>query len=153
MERISYEQIPEAAFAGMMKTESYLRESGFSTKELELMRYRISQINHCAYCLDMHFKEAIHAGEDHLRLYSVSAWREAPYYSERERIILEFAEALTLLPGGGLHDELYDKASKHLSRNEIINLALAVAQINSWNRLMDCARITPGHYQVNQYQQ
>lgn len=151
MERISYQEIPEGAFTGMLKTEEHLRKSGISTKELELMRYRTSQINNCAYCLDMHFKEATHAGESPLRLYSVSAWRETPYYSEREKAMLALAEALTLLPEGGVHEDLYEELQKHFSKDEIANLALAVAQINAWNRLVNCFKFTPGNYKVGQH--
>ncbi|MBL6448014.1 carboxymuconolactone decarboxylase family protein [Fulvivirga sp. 29W222] len=151
MERISYQELPQDLFSGMLKTEEKLRDSGISTKELELMRYRASQINNCAYCLDMHFKEATHAGESPLRLYSVSAWREAPYYSEREQAMLAMAEALTLLPEEGIHEALYEELQKHFSKAEIANLALAVAQINSWNRLVNCFKFTPGNYEVGQH--
>lgn len=152
MERISYKSIPEELLGGMMKTEAYLQNCELKTSELDLMRYRVSQINNCAYCLDMHSKEAIHGGETLLRLFSVSAWREAPYYSEREKVILEFAEALTLLPEKGVDDIIYEKLTKHFSKQEIASLTLAVAQINSWNRIVNCFKLTPGNYQVKQFQ-
>ena len=152
MERISYESISEEVLRGMMKNEEYLRNCGLNVKELDLMRFRVSQINNCAYCLDMHSKEAIHAGETPLRLYSVSAWREAPYYSEREKAILEFAEALTCLPERGVDDNIYSNMQKHFSNEEIANLTLAVVQINSWNRIVSCFRPTPGKYRVKQLQ-
>lgn len=147
-ERISYRETPEGVYKVMRQVEAYIRESGMDLKLLELLKYRVSQINHCAYCLDMHYKEAIHYGEEPLRLYSVSAWREAPYYTEKERAALELAETLTYLPDRHVEDPLFEKLSGFFSKSEIACLTLAIAQINSWNRLMQCFGSEPGKYEV-----
>lgn len=147
MERISFRDMP-GLYKVMSQAEHYVNQCGLDLKMLELMRFRISQINHCAYCLDMHYKEAIHHGETPLRLYSVSAWHEAPYYTEQEKLVFEFAERLTQLPGNHIDDELFNRMMKFFSKEEIMNLALAVAQINSWNRLVQCGRPVPGEYVV-----
>src|SRR5438445_12750658 len=95
-QRISVQEVPKGLVDGMVKTESYLKGSGLDQKLLNLMQYRVSQINGCGYCLDMHHKDAIHLGESELRLYTLPAWKECPYYSEKERAVLAFAESLTL---------------------------------------------------------
>ncbi len=153
MERISLQELPEGLYRVMAQVESYVNHSGLDHKLLHLLRFRISQLNHCAYCLDMHAKEAIHHGETPLRLFSVAAWQEAPFYSDKEKIVLAFAEALTLLPDHHVDDEQYGRLQQFFSKEEIANLTLAVAQINSWNRLVQVIRPVPGNYQVREKSQ
>lgn len=148
MERIRFEELPEGLYAAMKQVENYVAGSGMDPKLLYLLKYRVSQINHCAYCLDMHSKEALHYGEEPLRLYTVAAWREAPYYSEKERIALELAEKLSLLPENHVDDALFEKLGTFFSKQEIAVLTLAIAQINSWNRLVQVNRPEPGKYRV-----
>ena len=135
--------------------EAYLRfmeidaEKIYDTKAY-LVRMRVSQINSCAYCLDMHFKEGVDTGETPLRLISVSAWRETPYYSPEEQAVLAFAEILTRMPEGENSDHIHDELAKYFSKEEIANLTLAVIQINSWNRLVRSFGTVPGNYRVKQ---
>jgi AhpD family alkylhydroperoxidase len=147
MERISFNEMPAGLYPAMLKVQSYLDHCGLDLLLLELVRTRVSQINGCAYCLDMHYKEAIAAGEDFQRLISVSAWREAPYYSEKERAVLAFAERLTIMPEGESNEDIHEDLVKHFSKHEIANLTLAVAQINSWNRLVKSFGPVPGNYE------
>ena len=148
MEKISYQEIPQGLMQVMRQVETYINNSGLDHKLLELLRMRVSQINSCAYCLDMHYKEAIHAGETPLRLISVSAWRETPYYSPKEQAVLAFAETLTHLPQEEYSDNIHEDLLKHFSKQEIAYLSLAIAQINSWNRLMRSFGSTPGNYKI-----
>lgn len=150
-ERISLLETSKGLMDGLMKTESYLKKSGLDHKLLELMKYRVSQINGCAYCLDMHHKEAINMGEEELRLHSLPAWRECPFYSEKERTVLAFAEALTYTDKQDVSDELYSHLSNQFSKAEIADLTMAIAQINSWNRINKTFRPIPGNYRVGQY--
>lgn len=130
----------------MRQVEAYISQCGLDKRLLELMRMRVSQINGCAYCIDMHYKEAIHAGESALKIISVSAWKEAPYYSEKERAVLAFAESLTLMHKEYDMDALHREMGSFFSKHEIANLSLAVAQINSWNRLMKSFGTVAGNY-------
>jgi len=148
MERISYNEMPAGIYESMLQVQKFIDSSNLDFKLLELMRTRVSQINGCAYCLDMHYKEAIHAGEDHLRLISVSAWREAPYYSEKEQAVLAFAERLTRMPEEESNEDIHDELIEHFTKEEIAILTLAVAQINSWNRLVKSFGPVPGKYKV-----
>ena len=148
MERISNSDLPAGLMETMLNVENYLAKCGLDTILLELLRTRVSQINGCAYCLDMHFKEAVHAGEDPIRLISLPAWRDTPYYTPREQAVLAFAESLTTTPGKEHNDDLHSELLKHFSKQEIALLTLAVAQINSWNRITRSFGTIPGNYQV-----
>ena len=148
MERISYNDVPENFLSALLKGQDYVDSSGLDKGLLELIRMRVSQINSCAYCLDMHFKEGIEAGESALRLISVSAWREAPYYSPKEQAVLNFAEKLTYMHPDESSEGLHDELSKHFSKKEIAFLTLAIIQINSWNRLVRSFGTVAGNYQV-----
>lgn len=150
MERISFKDAPEGLYQVMANVEAYLGKSGIDHKFLALIKLRVSQINSCAYCLDMHYKEGIHAGETPLRLISVSAWRETPYYTPKEQAALAFAETLTHLPAEEHSDHIHDELLKHFSKAEIAVLTLAIAQINSWNRITRSFGTTPGNYQVKE---
>lgn len=123
------------AIKSMSGIGSYLATSQVERSLLELIYYRVSQINGCAYCLDMHTKDLRALGETEQRLYVLPAWREAPFYSERERAALAWAEALTKLSGRIVPDEIYDMAMEQFSEEEIIDITLAVIAINSYNRI------------------
>ncbi|MGS2763929.1 carboxymuconolactone decarboxylase family protein [Sinomicrobium sp. M5D2P9] len=148
MERISYGELPKGMYQVLVEVESYIHQSGLDLRLVELLKYRVSQLNHCAYCLDMHYKEALHLGEEPLRLYSIAAWRECPYYSEKERAALEFAEALTDLPHQHIDDALFENMQRFFNKQEISLLTLAIAQINTWNRIQQVVRTKPGEYKV-----
>lgn len=148
MERISYSEAPHGLLPALLQVQHYVDNSGLDPKLLELLRFRVSQINSCAYCLDMHYKEAIHAGEDPIRLISVSAWRETPYYSEAEKAALAFAETLTHMPAEEHSDGIHKELQRHFSKTEIANLTVAITQINTWNRVVRSFGTVPGKYKV-----
>jgi AhpD family alkylhydroperoxidase len=130
----------------MFGLEKQVRRAGLDGKLLDLVRMRASQINGCAYCLDMHSKDARAAGESEQRLYGLSAWRETPYYSDRERAALDWTEALTLVADAHPSDELYKRVRAQFSEDELIHLTLAIVAINGWNRLNIGAATVPGDY-------
>src|SRR5690349_9258307 len=132
--RIDYSKASPAALRAMYGLERYVRGCGLEASLLELVKMRASQINGCAHCLDMHSKDARAAGETEQRLYLVSAWRDAPMFSSRERAALAWAEALTLIAETEISDELYDETRRHFSEEEIVNLTAAIVAINGWNR-------------------
>ena len=148
MERITYKDVPAGLTQVMLQVQHYVDNSGLDLKLLELLRFRISQINSCAYCLDMHYKEALDAGENPLRLISLSAWRETPYYTPKEEAVLAFAETLTKLPPDERSDNIHDELNKYFSKQEIANLMIAVIAINSWNRLTCSFGPVPGKYKI-----
>jgi AhpD family alkylhydroperoxidase len=150
-ERIANQDVNKGLMDGLMKSEFYLKKSGLDLKLIELMKYRVSQLNGCAYCLDMHHKEAIQMGETELRIHSLAAWKECPFYSEQERAVFAFAEALTLASQKDITDDIYHNLEKHFTRAEIADLTLAVTQINSWNRINKVFRPIPGNYVPGQY--
>lgn len=131
----------------MLGLEDYVHGCGLETNLLDLVRVRASQLNGCAYCLDMHTKDLRAAGESEQRIYLLDVWREAPFYSDRERAALAWTEAVTLLPGREVPDEVYDEARKHFSDEELANLTLAIVAINGWNRLNVAFRTPAGSYQ------
>ncbi|HYE55435.1 MAG TPA: carboxymuconolactone decarboxylase family protein [Chitinophagaceae bacterium] len=147
MERVTPREAP-GVYAALLKGQEYVDHCGLDPKLIALINFRVSQINSCAYCLDMHYKEAIHEGEGPIKVISVSAWREAPYYTPKEQAALAFAEHLTHMPAEqsshGIHDELL----KHFTKEEIINLTMVVIQINSWNRLVRSFGPIPGKYKA-----
>ncbi len=130
----------------MQGLEKYVAECGLEQSLLELVRTRASQINGCAYCLDMHTKDARANGESEQRLYALPAWKEAPFYTERERAALLWTEALTLIAANHVPDEVYEQVRQHFSEAELINLTLAVVAINGWNRIAISFRSLPGSY-------
>src|SRR5881392_3647850 len=134
------------AYKAMMGLEQYLHQTGLEPSLLHLIKLRASQINGCAYCIDMHSKDLRAIDEDEQRLYCLEAWRECPYYTDRERAALAWTEAVTLMTVGHIEDDVYEEARAHLSEKEIADLTLAVATINAWNRLAVSARSTPGGY-------
>lgn len=130
----------------MLGLERQIHKSGLDSKLLDLVRMRASQINGCAYCLDMHSKDARANGETEQRLYGLEAWRETPYYSDRERAALEWTEALTLVAETHVPDDVYERVKQQFSEDELLHLTLAVVAINGWNRLNVAARTVPGDY-------
>jgi len=131
----------------MAGIERYVRSCGLEHTLLELVKTRASQINHCAYCIDMHTKDARAGGETEQRLYALSAWRETPFFTPRERAALEWTEALTLISANDVPDDLYTRVREHFSEEEIVNLSLAIIGINGWNRLAIPFRSVPGSYE------
>jgi AhpD family alkylhydroperoxidase len=132
----------------MVALENYVRKSSsLGASLLELVRMRASQINGCAYCLDMHSKDARAEGESEQRLYCLSAWRETPFYSERERAALEWTEAVTLISENHVPEEVFQRARLHFSEEELAHLTLAIVAINGWNRFAIAFRAVPGAYQ------
>ncbi len=149
--RLNYQTAaPQGAIQAMYGLERYVRNSGLEHSLLELVKMRASQINGCAYCIDMHSKDARAEGETEQRLYALSAWRETPFFTERERAALEWTEALTLISQNHVPDELYDRVRRYFSEAELVNLTLAVVTINGWNRLAISFRSVPGSYQRQQ---
>ena len=148
--RLSYAKAAPGIYDAMEHLETYLQDCGLEKSLLFLIQLRSSQINGCAYCLDMHWKDLRAAGETEQRLYSLDAWRECPYYSERERAALAWTEAVTLVAQGHVEDAVYEEARAHLSEKEIADLTFAVATINAWNRLAISSRTVPGGYRSTQ---
>jgi AhpD family alkylhydroperoxidase len=145
--RIDFLHVSPKAVQAMLGLQSYVNASGLEHSLMELVKMRASQINRCAYCLDMHSKDMRAAGETEQRIYLLNAWREAPFYSESERAALEWTEALTLVHETEAPDSAYEVVRKQFSEEEIVNLSLAIVAINGWNRLCVGLRATPGTYQ------
>ncbi len=139
------------ALKAMFGLSAYLAKSSIEKKLQHLIEFRVSQINGCAYCLDMHSKDLRAEGETEQRLYMISAWRESPVYTNRERAALAWAEAVTVLGKDGVSDEVYEEARKEFSEQELIDLTLAVVSINGWNRLNIAFRTEAGGYQPGQF--
>jgi len=145
--RIEFHKVSPAAVNAMLALQNYVNGCGLEHSLLELVKLRASQINGCAYCIDMHTKDARAAGESEQRLYLLSAWRESPQYSDRERAALQWTESVTLLSETHVPDEDYEQARAHFSEEELVNLSMAIIAINGWNRLCVGFRRLPGAYQ------
>jgi len=146
----AFEKNP-AIFKALFALNAYLAKSTIEKPLQHLIELRVSQLNGCAYCIDMHSKDLRAAGETEQRLYLLDAWRESPFYTDRERAALAWAEAVTFVTDGHVSDEIYDEARRELSEQELIDLTFAVTTINTWNRLNIAFRTTPGSYQVGQF--
>jgi len=144
--RIDVTKYPDAVKA-MYGLDRIARQSGIERKLLHLIKTRVSQINGCAYCIDMHTKDARAEGETDQRLYGLSAWRETPFYTPRERAGLEWAETLTLIASNHVADDLYARIGEHFKEGELVGLTLAVIAINGWNRVAIPFRAEVGSYQ------
>lgn len=144
--RLNYRDANPQALRGMFALEEAARHCGLEESLLELIRMRVSQINGCAYCLDMHSKDARAQGESEQRLYTLSAWRETPFFTERERAALAWTEAVTLLSQNDVPDDLYASVSAQFSESEMVSLTIAAIAINGWNRLAIPFRALPGSY-------
>src|SRR5215472_5280386 len=134
--RLDYAQASPEAVRAMSGLGKVVRESGLERSLIDLVDLRASQINGCAYCIDMHTKDARVAGETEQRLYGLSAWRESPFYTDRERAALEWTEALTLIAHDHVPDAVYERVCPHFTEAELANLTLAVIAINGWNRFV-----------------
>jgi AhpD family alkylhydroperoxidase len=145
--RLNFAKVAPGAYKAMAALEVYVRHSNLETSLLELVRMRTSQINGCAYCLDMHSKDARAAGETEQRLYALDAWRETPFFTERERAALAWTEAITLISSGHAPDDVYEETRKQFTEEELVNLTIAIVAINGWNRLSIGFRAVPGSYQ------
>src|SRR4051794_1333994 len=145
--RLDHMEAAPGATAAMFAVERYVRKCGLEPGLLELMKLRASQINGCAYCVDMHTKDARAKGETEQRLYATSVWREAPFFTDRERAALAWTEAVTLVSQGQVPDSVYQTARKEFSEKELVDLTMAVIAINGWNRLAISFRAVAGTYE------
>ncbi len=148
--RINVAHVSPAAYRAMSALETYIHSSSIEPRLVHLLKMRASQINGCAYCLDMHSKDARALGETEQRLYGLDAWREAPYYTDRERAALAWIESLTLVTQGHVPDEVFEEARKVFSEQEVVDLAMIAVAINGWNRLAIAFRAEAGNYQPRQ---
>ncbi|MDN5864485.1 MAG: carboxymuconolactone decarboxylase family protein [Gammaproteobacteria bacterium] len=144
--RFEYHTAGHRGIKALGDLEAYLHGCGLEAPLLELVKMRASQINGCAFCLDMHSKDARAAGETEQRLYGLDAWREAPFYSERERAALDWCEALTLIADSHAPDDVYEHARAQFDEAELVDLTLAIVAINGWNRLAISSRAQAGTY-------
>jgi AhpD family alkylhydroperoxidase len=149
--RVSYAKADPKAVQLLLAVEAHIRTSNLELKLLHLVKMRASQINGCAFCLDMHSKDARADGESEQRLYSLDAWQETPYYSNRERAALEWTEAVTTLVNGHASDSVYEKVRAHFSEDEMVALTLCIAMINSWNRMNVAFRTEAGGYRPGMF--
>ncbi len=146
-ERLNYVQRAPAGYRAMAALNRYVEGCGLEHSLLELVKMRASQINGCAYCIDMHSKDARALGESEQRLYALNAWRETPFYTDRERAALALTEAATRIADAHVSDALYEEASQHFSDEELVNLMLAIVTINGWNRIAITFQSPVGNYQ------
>jgi AhpD family alkylhydroperoxidase len=145
--RLDYQKASPGVIKALLSLETAVHASGLESSLIDLVRLRASQINGCAYCIDMHWKDLRARGESEQRLYSLDVWRETPFYTERERAALEWAEVVTLVTDGHVSDTVYGEVRKHFTESEMANLTLAIVAINGWNRLNIAFRTVPGTYQ------
>ena len=145
--RIDYLKSARGAYHAMLGIEHYLQQCGLEESLLHLIKLRVSQLNGCAYCIDMHWKDLRAIGESEQRLYGLDAWEESPYYTDRERAAFAWAESVTNIQDGHVPDAVFEHVRPFFDDKELADLTLAVTAINSWNRLSIAARTTPGTYQ------
>ena len=150
-QRLNYMEVDPKLTRAMFGLGAPVAQSSLETSLINLIDFRVSQMNGCAYCLDMHSRDLRAAGETEQRLYLLEAWREAPFYSERERAALAWAEAVTLLTNKDVPDDVYEQARAQFSEQELAVLTLAVVAINSWNRLNIAFRTPAGSYQPGMF--
>jgi AhpD family alkylhydroperoxidase len=146
--RIDYSRVAPGALQTMLNMEKYLHQSGLETPLLDLVHLRASQINGCAYCIDMHWKDLRAQDESEQKLYGLDAWAESPYYTDRERAALEWTEAVTRLTDGHVPDPVYQAARRFFSEKDLADLTLCIVAINGWNRLNIAFRTPAGTYQA-----
>jgi AhpD family alkylhydroperoxidase len=146
--RLDFRKAAPQADKAMMALHGFVRNCGLDHGLLELVKLRASQLNGCAYCIDMHAKELRADGESEQRIYLLNAWRESPQYSERERAALAWTEAVTLVTDGHVPDEVYETARAQFSDEELVNLTMALVAINGANRLNIAFRTVPGSHQA-----
>ncbi len=147
--RFELGKVEPAALQAMMGLEGYVRNSGLDPTLIELIKVRASQINRCAFCIDMHTKDARQAGETEQRLYALSAWEETPFFTPQERAVLALTEAVTWIGDNGVPDPVYDEVSRHFTPDQIAQVLMAIITINTWNRISITTRMRPGSYQID----
>jgi AhpD family alkylhydroperoxidase len=145
--RLDYMKVQPESLQTLLKLEGYVKKSGLDHKLVELIKLRASQINGCAYCLDMHSKDARAMGETEQRIYLLNAWREAPFYTPSERAALALTEAVTKISEAGVSEELYDQVRRHFDEEQFVDLIMAINAINCWNRMAISTGMVPGDYQ------
>ena len=146
-QRINYGAVAPDGIKALSSLEAYVRASGIDSRLLHLIKTRASQLNGCAYCIDMHTKDARERGETEQRLYALTAWRETPFFSEDERAALAWTEAVTVISRGPVPDDVYAEARRHFTEKALVDMTLAIIAINGWNRLAVPFHTTPGSYQ------
>jgi AhpD family alkylhydroperoxidase len=146
-QRIDYLSVAHGAYEAMLGIEKYLHQCGLEKRLIHLIKLRASQINGCAYCIDMHWKDLRSIGEQEQRLYGLDAWQESPYYTDHKRAALAWTEAVTEIRDGHAPDQIYEQVRKQFTEKEIADRTLAIATINAWNRLLIAGRTIPGTYQ------
>ncbi|HVY45229.1 MAG TPA: carboxymuconolactone decarboxylase family protein [Minicystis sp.] len=146
-DRLRFTHVAPDAYRAMLALEGYVRSTGLDPKVLELAKIRASYLNGCAYCVDMHTKDARAEGETEQRLYAVPVWRETPFFTPKERAALAWTEAVTELGREGVPDAVYAEARAHFEELELVNLTMAIVAINGWNRLMVAFEADVGSYQ------
>ena len=146
VQRLSIPKTAPEGYAALAAVEAYIQHSGLPARLVDLVKMRASQINGCAFCLDMHSKDARKLGETEQRLYLLNAWRESPIYTPAERAALAWTEAVTLVGETRVPDEVYELARRHFGAKDLVDLTLAVVAINGWNRLAIAFRTVPGSY-------
>jgi AhpD family alkylhydroperoxidase len=151
--RIDSRRVNPKARQLLLGINAYLHDSSLGGRLLHLVEIRASQINGCAQCLDMHTQDARAEGETEQRLYTLDAWRETPFFDERERAALEWTEAVTLVAETHIPDEVYERVRQHFNEQELVDLTLAVTQINTWNRLNIACRTLAGGYRAGMYKE
>ena len=144
--RLDYRQFNLEPLQAMLAMETYIAGCGLDHKFVHLLKLRASQINSCAYCIDMHSIDARACGETEQRLYALDAWRETPFYDDRERAALAWVEAITLVAQTHVPDSVYDEVRKQFTEQQIVDLTYVAATINAWNRIAVSLRAMPGHY-------
>jgi AhpD family alkylhydroperoxidase len=145
--RINLLKVAPEVYKAMVALDGAVKATGLESSLLHLIKLRASQINGCAFCIDIHSKEARADGETEQRIYLLDAWREAPFYSDRERAALAWTEAVTLISQGHAPDEVYEQARQEFSEDELMKLNLAIVSINGWNRFAIAFRAVPGQHQ------
>ena len=146
-QRLDYRALAPRGLEGLRKLEGYVLLTDLDRRLLELVRLRASQLNGCAYCVDMHTKDARAEGESEQRLYAVAVWEETPFFTDRERAALAWTEAVTLLHETRVPDDVFELARRHFDEKELVDLTLAIVAINAWNRLAVSFRVEAGTYQ------
>ena len=146
-QRLNYVKLAPTGIQAMYRLSKYVEDSGLEHSLIELVKIRASQINGCAYCIDMHTKDARAQGETEQRIYLLDAWRESPFYTDRERAALAWTEAVTLISDGEISDDDYAAAREQFSEEDLVNLTMAVISINGWNRMAITFRAVPGKYE------
>jgi AhpD family alkylhydroperoxidase len=147
-QRMELQKTEPAAYQAMLELEKYVNKSGLDKKIISLIKIRASQINRCAFCIDMHTKDARKNGETEQRIYALNAWRETPFFNPEENAVLNLTEAITLLSENHVSDEIYQEVSNYFTPNEVAKILMTIVTINAWNRIVITTKMVPGTYQA-----